>query len=193
MRHRLAGTVITLTLMMLAFAPVTVRAGGDSGEREVYQATAMNLMGSLAGRGVGVTFSITSYRTDEEKLALANALAEGGSEGLMKALKKFDSGFVNVTGQTGWKLNCVWKSPTEDGGYRIAGILERQTRLGEHYANTRSLDYDFTVFEFFVDAKGKGKGQLIPAAKITFSKSNTVSVESFGAQPALLMGVSRRK
>lgn len=196
---RIRAFCTALTLMALAVlaapgSPVRAQDGSEkSSNKEIYQFTAMNLMGPASGRGIGVTMTITNYATDEDKLTLANALAEGGSDGLMKALKKMDSGYVNVTGRTGWTLNAAWKEPSEDGGYIVKGLFQRQTSFRENYANTRSLDYDFSVFQLVLDAKGKGKGQMIPAAKITFTKGNTIAIENFGAQPALLMGVSRRK
>ncbi len=190
-----ALALTALAVLVVVPAPASAQGGSDSksSTNEIYQANAMNLMGPAAGRSVGITFTITSFATDADKQTLADALAEGGSEGLMKALKKMDCGYVAATGRISWTLNAAWKEPTEDGGYRIRGMFQRQTGFRENYANTRSLDYDFSLFELVLDAKGKGKGQIIPAAKITFTKSNTIAIENFGAQPALLMGLTRRK
>ena len=75
------------------------------------------------------------------------------------------------------------------GGSIVALLLAAAVLVG---ATSTPTELDVTKLHV-LDAKGKGKGQIIPAAKVTFTKSNTIAIENFGAQPALLMGLTRRK
>jgi hypothetical protein len=175
----------------------TPAASDKNPNRQTFQCMMMNMMGAFAGRPISIQIVINEYATDADKQMLITALEEGGEDALMKALKKMDCGFVTVTGSTGWKVNAAWTNPTPDGGKRVVCFFERPTAFGELYTSSRSLDYQFAIIELLLTAEGKGvkdgNGTIIPAAQIGFTKQGKLAIESFGAAPGRIMGLSERK
>ena len=60
----------------------------------------------------------------------------------------------------------------------------------ELYNRPRSVDYEFTVAEIRLGPDGKGTGELVPAAKITWNQDrHTFEVENFSNSPVRLTDV----
>jgi hypothetical protein len=155
---------------------------------EVYSATAVYTSGRA--RTIPVKIYISSYTTNDEVAQLANILKTQGSDALLKAIDKMDRGKLAVVGKTGTNAGVV-RSRQTDQGTVITLVMDRPVAFAELWQNTRSTDYPFGILQMTVDKDGKGEGQLMVAAKIEFTKDNTIEVESYGIQPMKLMSVRK--
>lgn len=163
--------------------------------KEVYTGTIVAIGGQFGGRSTTFTLTIEGQTSDEEVAQYLEVLKSKGQDGLLDVIKKEKKGSLQVGGRVGRDVNVVRVEKGEEGNRKITMILERWLQFAEIRAGSRTLDYPFTYIELFVDdAKRKGDGTIIPMAKITFEKkNNSIEVENFGAYPARLMGVVKRK
>jgi hypothetical protein len=121
-------------------------------------------------------------------------LRDGGSDDLLKALGKQRCGRIQIGSGIGRDVNVISATRTEEGERKITIIFERWLESFEVRYGTRSRDYPFSYIELFVDDdKGKAEGTMIPLAKIRSRGEKTIEVENFGAYPARLLSVRRRK
>ncbi len=160
-------------------------------KKEQYSATAMVSTGGAGGSVFQVNLYIDDYTTDEERLQLAQALIEGGSDALRKGMDKMKKGRVSVVGRTGTEVNYIRAWPMENGT-RIIMATERPMTFFELRRGTRSRDYEFGIIELVVDGKGRGSGVLIAAAKIKFIEDQQkIEIEHYGIDPVRLTNVRR--
>lgn len=160
-------------------------------KKEQYSATAMVTTGGAGGSVFQVNLYIDDYTTDEERLQLAQALIEGGSDALRKGMDKMKKGRVSVVGRTGTEVNYIRAWPMENGT-RIIMVTERPMTFFELRSGTRSRDYEFGIIELVVDGKGRGSGVLIAAAKIKFIEDQQkIEIEHYGIDPVRLTNVRR--
>ncbi len=190
MKIRLQCLLIAVIYCVLGTS-LTQSAVKSKKKREVYSATAVATAGVAGGSVVQVTIGIDDYTTDEERLQLAQALIEGGSDALRKAMNKMKKGRVSVVGRTGTEVNYIRAWPTANGR-RIIMATERPMRFFELRRGTRSRDYEFGFIELRLDEKGRGSGVLIAAAKIKFIEDQQkLEIEHYGIQPVRLTNVRR--
>lgn len=190
MKIRLQCLLIAVIYCVLGTS-LTQSAVKSKKNREVYSATAVAIAGVAGGSVVQVTIDIDDYTTDEERLQLAQALIEGGSDALRKAMNKMKKGRVSVVGRTGTKVNYIRAWPTANGR-RIIMATERPMTFFELRRGTRSRDYEFGFIELRLDEKGRGSGVLIAAAKIKFIEDQQkIEIEHYGIQPVRLTNVRR--
>lgn len=167
--------------------------------------SAMAFLPSGAGMrmvGAGSTFNvdiyIERYSTDEEAKMLANALREGGSEGVQKALEKMKSiGKITLTGRVGfYDLKFIRSHSTADGR-RIYAAADRPISGLEAFYSGRSVDYDFGLMQLDLKptkkGKEKGEGALLYAAKLKVIDGNKLEIENYGISPVQLRGVQKLK
>jgi hypothetical protein len=151
----------------------------------------MATAGRVGGSVFQVNIYIDAYTTDQERLELAQALIEGGSDALQKKLNKMKKGRVSVVGRTGTELNYIRAWPTENGR-RVILATERPLTFFELRRGTRSRDYEFGVIELLLDEEGRGSGTMIVAAKIKFIKEKkAIELEHYGIEPLRLTNVRR--
>jgi len=147
--------------------------------------------GPATGGSGRLTMTVERWTTDEERAVLLKALAEGGSEALLKALRKTKVGYVRTVQSLGYPLNFATSFETEKGR-TIRLVTERPIQFAEVMAGTpRSRDYEFGVIEFTLNAEGKGEGVVIPTAKISLNKDGQIEVESLGIGPQKLVNVKK--
>ena len=158
---------------------------------EVYSATAFGVAGGAAGKSVSLTIYIDDYTSDADAHALAQTLRTGGSGALMKAMDKIKpkKGRIAVVGRTGQEVSIIRSRPAEKGQRRIFLVMDRPISFLELRQGTRSRDYEFGVIELLVDEKGKGSGTALVAAKVKFTKQDTLEIENYGIQPLRLANV----
>jgi hypothetical protein len=81
-----------------------------------------------------------------------------------------------------------------DGGDRVVIGTDRPVSFWEETRQPRTLDYPFTIIELRLNREGEGEGQLSLATKVIADKeTNTVVLENWGTQRALLQAVKREK
>ena len=104
-------------------------------------------------------------------------------------------GFIWTNDVTGYAIKYAYHTSLPDGGERI--IIATDRRLGAYStawkpASTTATDYEFTLVELRLDAKGLGEGKTSLTTKVTLdNEAKTVALEDYAATPALLQNVKR--
>lgn len=200
MKGRLSILIICLCCSAAALmaAPQSKRRQTPSDEdrrsgKEVYTGTLVAIGGRFGGRSTTFTLNLDGYTAPVDEQRYIKILQAGGQDELLDAIRKQKVGSFQIGANIGRDINVAYASETEDG-HKITLLFERWIEFFELRYGTRSRDYPFTYVELFVDdAKGKGEGAMIPAAKIRYKGEKTIEVENFGAWPVRLLGVKRRK
>ena len=105
-------------------------------------------------------------------------------------------GYIWTNDVTGYSIKYAYHAALPDGGERI--ILATDRRLGAYttgwkpVAATPVTDYEFTLIEIRLDAKGLGEGKTSLTAKVVLdSEARTVALENSAATPAILQHIKR--
>lgn len=105
-------------------------------------------------------------------------------------------GYIWTNDITGYSIKYAWHGTLPDGGERI--ILATNRRLGassaawKPAAATPVTDYEFTLIEMRLDAKGLGEGKTSVTTKVVVdNEAGTVALDDYAATPALLQNVRR--
>ena len=105
-------------------------------------------------------------------------------------------GYIWTNDITGYSIKYAWHAPTSDGGERI--ILATNRRLGEYSQawtlpeGTTPTDYEFTLIELHLGAKGAGEGKSSLAAKVAVDgDAKTLVLENYVGTPAILQNVRK--
>ena len=181
--------ILFVLFLIGLFFPLAVSFSEES-KPEVFSATAVNTTGPAPK--VSIKIYIHSYTSDEELAQLANILKTQGSDALLKAINKVERGRIAPIRKTGTDVGFVRSRPIENGRH-ITMVMERPIGFAELFRGSRSTDYPFGILQMDIDKDGKGTGTLMVAAKIKFTKDNTVEVENYSIAPMRLMGLSKLK
>lgn len=162
--------------------------------KEIYTGTLVNMNGRSVSTGFNLT--LTGRTSDEDAQKYLSILASEGQDGLMKAIRKNDLGFIAATGQTRRDLLVV-REATINGKRRIIAAFERWQGFYELRGGYRSTDYPFAIIEIYFDQKGRGTGTFIGLAQVKMDQDKKteqwrLEIENFGSFPAKVMGVMRR-
>jgi hypothetical protein len=152
--------------------------------------TVVGISGRYAGRSAPFRLIINRYTTPEEIQQLTSAMQSGQDE-LLKTLSHMDAGRVSIGNNVGVTANAII-STQQERGTKLTILYQRNINFYELRYGTRSEDYKFGYAEMFFDARGRGEGTFIPAAKVRLRDGNTWEVEDFGVFPARLMGLQVR-
>ena len=120
---------------------------------------------------------------------LNQALRGGGQEELLRVLSRLNAGRISIGNNVGVRANAVISTPAAEGGTKLTVLYERNVAIFELRYGARSADYRFGYAEIYLDARGRGEGTFIPAAKVKLEGGNNWVVEDFGEFPARLMGL----
>jgi hypothetical protein len=187
-----------------ALAIVAAGAAGASAEekkkRETFTASVLQTANMrLPGGGTfQLTMNVDEWTSVEERKRLLDVFREGGSEALMKELRKMKAGYIvppAFARWPSWEVDVASSIPQPDGGRIVRLFTERPIIFGEAYYNTRSTDYEFGIVELKLNADGEGEGVTIPAAKLSLDKEGQLVVETlpYTTGPQKLLGVREWK
>ena len=105
-------------------------------------------------------------------------------------------GYIWTNDVTGYSIKYAYHASLPPGGERI--ILASDRRLGEYSsawkpAGAATLtDYEFTVFEMRLDAKGLGEGKTSLTTKVILDgEAKTIALENYAATPTILQNIKR--
>jgi hypothetical protein len=173
------------------FAAASLAAGAQtSGSPERYSATIVN----EPGRGTTpIQIAVDRWSTDKERDQLVSTLLDKGPEKLLDVLKDMPTvGFIRTPTSLAWDLRFARKTALPDGGEQVVLATDRPISFWEQAEQPRTLDYPFTVIELRLKPNGEGEGKLSLATKVIADKeTNTVVLENYGTQPALIQAVKR--
>jgi len=139
---------------------------------EVFEAT-------VAG-GEVLRFEIEEFSTDQDVQELAKAYAKGGKDAVESALGKVEKGHCFIRHDS-YSIRLVQSVSQEDGtraiyitadaADRVVGDLGGQVFIGHK-------GYPFSFTQLRLDQQGKGAGQQVPFAAITFNKQGIIDIKS---------------
>jgi hypothetical protein len=179
--------------LALAFSPFTFAQGGS---REVYTALAVNMNHTGVGAAAQTVQIVVDHWTPAPaRQRLIDVLMHQGPEQLLEELKKQPRvGYIRTPDSIGYDLHYASRTPTGDGGERVVLATDRPIGFWEAIAQTRTLDYPFTVIELHIKPNGEGEGKMSLATRITADpKDNLIVLENYSQQPVLLQSVKREK
>ena len=187
MRRRRLGFLLCALWVAAAFAP----AAEAQSSSQYVQGMVVGIGGRWSGRSLPFSLQVNNYTSPDDVARLDRALRSGGQEELLRVLSRLDAGRVSVNNNVGVRANAIISTPAAEGGTKLTVLFERNVGIYELRYGARSQDYRFGYAEIFLDARGRGEGTFIPAAKVRLS-GNAWEVEDFGAFPARLMGLRTR-
>jgi hypothetical protein len=168
--------------------------------RETFTATVLQTANMrLPGGGTfQITMNVDEWTSVEERKRLVTVFREGGSEALMKELRKMKAGYISPPSFArwpSWEVDVASSIPQPDGGRIVRLFTERPIVFGEAYYNTRSRDYEFGIIEMKLDAAGEGEGVTIPAARLSLDDKGQIVIETLphSTGPQKLIGVREWK
>jgi hypothetical protein len=179
-------TVFLLGALCLVAASA-VSAAAQS--RQYVQGQVVGIGGRRAGLNQPFSLTINRYSSADDVQQLNQALSSGGQDELMRVLSRLNAGRVSIGNNVGVTANAVIATPTAEGGTKLTVLYERNVAIFELRYGARSSDYRFGYAEIYLDARGRGQGTFIPAAKVKLEGGNNWVVEDFGEFPARLMGL----
>ena len=185
------ASLATAFAALLALPPLAQSA--DEAMPEVFVGTVVDAGGAVPrATSARFTLHIDEYTTDAEASELLQVLAEHGPDGLEKALRKIEKGWIRIGSSLGYPVSVTRTFDTESG--RIIRVAtDRPVQMFEVWHGLRSLDHPFGVLELRLDANDKGDGRLIAAAEVGFSKEGSLEIESLGTQPFRLLQVKKQE
>ncbi len=184
MRKR--SSVFLLGVLCLVAASAAEAAAQS---RQTIQGQAIGIGGRRAGLNQPFRLVVNNYSSADDVQQLNQALRSGGQEELMRVLSRLNAGRISIGNNVGVTANAVFASQTAEGGTKLTVLFERYLNLFELRYGTRSADYRFGYAEIYLDARGRGQGTFIPAAKVRLEGDNNWVVEDFAEFPARLMGL----
>jgi hypothetical protein len=179
-------TVFVLGLLCL-FAGSAAEAAAQS--RQYVQGQVIGIGGRRAGLNRPFSLTVNGYTSPDDVQQLNRALSSGGQDELRRVLSRLDAGRISIGNNVGVTANAVIATPTAEGGTKLTVLYERNVAIFELRYGARSADYRFGYAEIYLDARGRGQGTFIPAAKVKLEGDNNWVVEDFGEFPARLMGL----
>lgn len=160
------------------------------GFKERFTASLIRPYGPSRTRTTFLTVGIDAVTSDAEVETLRKLMATEGFPAVKKRLEDAEMGALFTTGSLAVPLCFVRvEAKPEGGGRRIIGLAARRIAFFETWHQTRSLEYPWSVVILDVDAKGKGQGQLMEAAKIEVGETGRVEVTYSTRTPAKLINV----
>jgi hypothetical protein len=182
-RRGLVFLLGALCLVAASAAPALAQS------RQYVQGQVVGIGGRRAGLNRAFSLIINNYSSADDVQRLNAALRSGGQEELMNVLSRLDAGRVSIGNNVGVTANAVIATPTAEGGTKLTVLYRREVAIFELRYGARSADYRFGYAEIYLDARGRGQGTFIPAAKVKLEGDNNWVVEDFGEFPARLMGL----
>jgi len=181
-----------MKIAVVAFAALlSVASAARAADR--FSAFAVDLGSPGRAASGQVEFVIERYSSDAERDRLLAVLRDEGPEKLLSALQKLPRvGYFRTPNSIGYDIKFARKNPGEDGGEVITLATDRYINFWEAANRPRTIDYPFTVVEVHIGKDGMGEGKMSLATKVTFDKkNNTIVLENFKSQPAVLTKVRR--
>lgn len=188
----------SIGMVMLAVSLAWAISPGSANDKPVLRlrATAVDPGGATPDGGRRAStgmleIGIERWTSDDEHAKLAAILAEKGKDSLLSALQKRPrAGFIRTPTSLGWQIHYARQIPLPDGGRRIIIATDRPMNFYELWNRPRSAEYQFTLAEIRLGPDGRGKGTLVPAARIDYHEATkTIEVENFSNQPVRLTDV----
>jgi hypothetical protein len=162
-----------------------------------FNATAPNLANvSRGGQGESafLEIRITRWTSDEERDGLLDALEKSPTKSLTNALERqYQVGTIRDIQTVSEGLRYAHAVPTEGGGHEIILASDRPMNFVEMWTGGRMPNYSITLIELTLDSEGRGTGQIMLGAELTWDEANgKVAVAKLASDPIQLTEVGPR-
>lgn len=157
--------------------------------QQIIQGQIIGIGGRRSGLNRPFRLTVNNYSSADDVQQLNQALHSGGQEELLSVLSRLNAGRVAIGNNVGVRANAIIATPQPEGGTKLTVLYVRDTAFFELRYGTRSADYRFGYAEIYLNARGRGEGTSIPAAKVKLEGDDKWVVEDFAEFPARLMGL----
>ncbi len=191
-------TILLIVAFVLSLTPLATPASAEDEELPMrFNAIAQNLS-NVGPRGQArLQINVTRWTTAEEGAAVMEALkADSGSRGtrtLADAL--FEQEIVGTFRESrSMSENLRYSRRTKtEGGQRIVLATDRPLAFAEVSRSARTTDYNVTLIILEVDDDGRGEGQIMIGADLSWDDATAqVSITNFASEPIRLTNVRLR-
>lgn len=187
---RVAGALmLALVLAVPAVAPAAAPQEVD----EAYHGYAINMGNIATGARGRIQLYITRWTPDEERLHLAEALAQGGNEALRAALDQVEeTGRIRVGTRNSYPLYYAREFMLESGIRRLVLGTNRPISFLEAAANPRTRDYDISLIVVDLESDDTGSGIAAVGVQLVVNQETGVlQIENYGTEPVRLTNIKR--
>jgi hypothetical protein len=158
-----------------------------------YSAFAVDMTGNMGAASASIDILITHWATEAESARVMNTLLEQGPAKLLAMLRDLPrAGSVSTPGSIGFDIRYARRTVGSSGAEQIFLLTDRPIGMGEASAQSRSLDYPFTIVDLKLNSGGRGDGTITAAAKIGVDRvTKLIVLENISDQPIRLQQVRR--
>jgi tetratricopeptide (TPR) repeat protein len=134
--------------------------------------------------GERLRFEIEELSTDQDVQELAKTYGKGGKDDVERDLRKLEKGRYVIRGKS-YAIRLV-RSTSQNGTRSVFIIADAADRASGDDVEMgllghRGYPFAFTLLRF--DQQGKGQGQQVPFAAVTFNKQGVMDIESMPVGP----------
>ena len=106
-------------------------------------------------------------------------------------------GYLWTSESAGYSLRYAYRLPQPDGSERIVLVTDRRlgswNGLWKPAGSATPTDYQFTLIELRLNARGEGEGKASLTAKVTVdTPAKTFALDGYSTLPVVLKGVKRQ-
>ena len=176
-------------VFLLGALCLVAASAAEAAAQQYVQGQAVGIGGRRARLNHPFSLTINRYSSPDDVQQLNQAMRSGGQDELLRVLSRQNAGRISIGNNVGVRANAVIATPAAEGGTKLIVLYERNVAIFELRYGARSADYRFGYAEIYLDARGRGQGTFIPAAKVKLEGDNNWVVEDFAEFPARLMGL----
>ncbi len=135
--------------------------------------------GNQAGMTIGLTVTVNSFSTDEDRNALWQAFERGGDQGLAKAIVAMPArGHLSFAGVAEYEIAYVKTLPAPSGR-KMRIVARRPLAFGET-RRYQTVDYLLAAVEFDLPTDAaKNTGAFIPACELSITKDKEIEILTY--------------
>jgi hypothetical protein len=146
-----------------------------------------------------VDFTVDRWSTDAERARLLTILVEEknsykANEQMLEVLQDMPkAGFIRTQRTLAWDLKYARQTPLPDGGRRLVLATDRPIGFREAVAQTRTMDYPFTIVEIRLNKNDEGEGKILAGTRLLIDKDKNLVLENYGQQPVRFNQIRKLK
>jgi hypothetical protein len=175
MRTELIATSLCASFLVLGLSGTFAKHKGEGPVLERFEAG----MSQPLGENNSLSVEVEGFSSDAEVEALRQSFGKGGEDALLSAFHRTTKGHFTMGSGTRMPIRALQSS--SGGGVRRLSIIGEAPTVFSGAGSFVSMGhrgFPYTFIQLAVDDQGKGKGTLIPFAKVVFDKEGHLQVIS---------------
>ena len=168
-----------LTFVLLATAYLVVGVVPSLAKKTPAKPIIETFEATLPG-GEVLKFEIEEFSTDQDVQELAKAYAKGGKDAVESALGKVEKGHYFIRHDS-YSIRLIQSVSQQDGSRAIYITADAADRVASNLGGMVFIGhrgYPFSFTQLQIDQQGKGVGQQVPFAAVTFNKQGIIDIKS---------------